>query len=47
MRVYKRADDGGFEPFAVMLIETDGEKIMGFDAWLDADLVERFEDERG
>jgi RNA polymerase sigma-70 factor, ECF subfamily len=46
VRVYKRAEDGGFEPFAVMLIETDGDKISGFDAWLDADLVARFEDER-
>jgi RNA polymerase sigma-70 factor, ECF subfamily len=46
VRVYKRAEDGGFEPFAVMLIETDGDKISGFDAWLDADLVERFEEER-
>jgi RNA polymerase sigma-70 factor, ECF subfamily len=46
VRVYKRAEDGGFEPFAVMLIETDGDKIAGFDAWLDADLVARFEDER-
>jgi RNA polymerase sigma-70 factor (ECF subfamily) len=41
--VYKRSDDGGHEPFAVMLIETDGDKISGFDAWLDPDLVERFE----
>jgi RNA polymerase sigma-70 factor, ECF subfamily len=41
--IYKRADDGGFEPLAVMLIEVDGDKIAGFDAWLDPDLVELFE----
>ncbi|HEY2600085.1 MAG TPA: sigma-70 family RNA polymerase sigma factor [Thermoleophilaceae bacterium] len=43
--IYKQGEDGGFEPFAVMLIETDGEKITGFDAWVDADLVERFTEE--
>ena len=42
--VHKQSDDGkSYEPFGVMLIDTDGEKIRGFDAFLDADLVERFE----
>jgi RNA polymerase sigma-70 factor (ECF subfamily) len=44
--VYKRNEDGSEERFAVMLLETDGERITGFDAWLDPGLVERFEDER-
>jgi RNA polymerase sigma-70 factor (ECF subfamily) len=46
VRIYKRSDGGTvYEPFGVMLIDTDGEKIRGFDAYLGADLVERFEDE--
>jgi RNA polymerase sigma-70 factor, ECF subfamily len=44
--VHKRGEDGKpSEPFGVMLIATDGDRITGFDAFLDADLVQRFEDE--
>jgi RNA polymerase sigma-70 factor (ECF subfamily) len=42
--IYKRGDDGRLERFAVMLLEVDGDKIAGFDAYLDAELVELFED---
>ena len=42
VRVYKQ--DAG-EPFAIMLLELDGERIAGFDAYLDPDLVRRFEPE--
>jgi RNA polymerase sigma-70 factor (ECF subfamily) len=45
--IYKRHEDGSGERFAVMLLETDGERITGFDAWLDPALVERFEAEPG
>jgi RNA polymerase sigma-70 factor (ECF subfamily) len=45
--IYKRGDDGSEERFAVMLLETDGERITGFDAWVDASVVERFEEELG
>ncbi|HEY3021294.1 MAG TPA: sigma factor-like helix-turn-helix DNA-binding protein, partial [Solirubrobacteraceae bacterium] len=41
--IYKRGD-GGFEPFAVMLLEIEGDKIAGFDAYLDPALVELFEE---
>jgi RNA polymerase sigma-70 factor, ECF subfamily len=40
--IYKRRPDGGEEAFAVMLIDTDGSTIQGFDAWLEPDLVRRF-----
>jgi RNA polymerase sigma-70 factor, ECF subfamily len=41
--VYRRTLDGREERFAVMLLEIDGDKIGGFDAWLDPELVRVFE----
>src|SRR5258705_10763695 len=34
--IYKRGDDGRFERFAVMLLEVDGAKSAGFDAYVEA-----------
>jgi RNA polymerase sigma-70 factor (ECF subfamily) len=42
--IYKRGEDGRFERFAVMLLDVDGDRIAGFDAYLDAELVQLFED---
>jgi hypothetical protein len=41
--VYKRRADGREERFGVMTIEVDGDRIAGFDAFLDPELVRRFE----
>jgi RNA polymerase sigma-70 factor (ECF subfamily) len=41
--VYKRDAAGREERFGVMALEIDGDKIGGFDAWLDPELVKKFE----
>jgi RNA polymerase sigma-70 factor (ECF subfamily) len=43
--VYKRRLDGREERFGVMLLEIDGDRIGGFDAWLDPELARVFEGE--
>jgi RNA polymerase sigma-70 factor (ECF subfamily) len=43
--IYKRGDDGRLGRFAVMLLDVDGDKIAGFDAYLDPELVRLFEDD--
>jgi RNA polymerase sigma-70 factor, ECF subfamily len=42
--IYKRGDEGRWERSAVMLLEVDGDKIAGFDAYLDPELVQLFEE---
>jgi RNA polymerase sigma-70 factor, ECF subfamily len=41
--VYMREPDGAEHRFAVMTIEADGDRIAGFDAFLDPELVRAFE----
>jgi RNA polymerase sigma-70 factor (ECF subfamily) len=41
--VYKRDPDGRERRFGVMTLEIDGDRIGGFDAWLDPELVRTFE----
>jgi RNA polymerase sigma-70 factor (ECF subfamily) len=41
--VYMRGADGREERFGVMTLEIDGERIAGFDAFLDPELVKAFE----
>ena len=41
--VYHRGDDGTLEPFGVMLLDVDDERIAGFDAYLDPALVPLFD----
>ena len=42
--IYRRDDATGRERrFGVMTLEVSGDRIAGFDAWLDPDLVEAFE----
>jgi len=42
--IYHRGEDGTLEPFGVMLLDVDDEKIAGFDAYLDPALVPLFDE---
>jgi RNA polymerase sigma-70 factor (ECF subfamily) len=42
--IYHRRDDGEVEPFGVMLLDVDGDRIAGFDAYLDPELARLFDD---
>jgi RNA polymerase sigma-70 factor (ECF subfamily) len=42
--IYRRDPDGQERRFGVMALEVEGDRIAGFDAWLDPDLVKAFEE---
>jgi RNA polymerase sigma-70 factor (ECF subfamily) len=44
--IYRRGVDGQERRFGVMTLDVEGDRIAGFDAWLDPELVKAFE-ERG